>query len=117
MVRIFIHLTAILMVLGLVAAGALSAHAQPFGIGAAQKEVSQPRCLGAQGGRYVFGQVSDSGKDQFMLDTFTGRLWRISESGKIGVFLKAVPYCNDQGECSEVPGEGPVTKPEGGLKK
>jgi hypothetical protein len=31
--------------------------------------------LSATGGRYVFGQISDSRRDQYMLDTQTGRLW------------------------------------------
>lgn len=33
--------------------------------------------LSAEGGRYVFGQISDARRDQFMLDTATGRLWRV----------------------------------------
>lgn len=117
MIRIFICLIATLVVPGLLAAGALPASAQPFGVGAAQREPSRAGCLAAQGGRYVFGQVSESGKDQFMLDTQTGRLWRMAESGKIGMFLKAVPYCNDQGECSEVPGDCPEPKGGGDRKK
>lgn len=31
--------------------------------------------LSAAGGRYAFGQISDARRDQFMLDTQTGRLW------------------------------------------
>ena len=31
--------------------------------------------LSATGGRYVFGQISESRRDQYMLDTQTGRLW------------------------------------------
>jgi len=31
--------------------------------------------LSAAGGRYVFGQISESRRDQYMLDTQTGRLW------------------------------------------
>lgn len=33
--------------------------------------------LSATGGRFVYGQVSAFGRDQFMLDTQDGRLWRI----------------------------------------
>lgn len=29
------------------------------------------------GGRFVFGQVSDLGRDKFLLDTQAGRLWQI----------------------------------------
>lgn len=31
--------------------------------------------LSASGGRYVFGQISQYRRDQYMLDTQTGRLW------------------------------------------
>lgn len=67
--------------------------AQPIGIGSAQVEPKiYNRVLSSERGRYVLGQVSDSSDDIFMLDTETGRLWRISESGKVGIFLKTVPY-------------------------
>ena len=78
--------------------------AQPFGIMSAQdKQKPQHKTLSCPNGRFVFGQISDSGKDQFMLDTVTGRLWRISESGAIGIFLKSVPYRDEKGECSVLP--------------
>lgn len=79
-------------------------YAQPFGLSssAPQKE-TRASTLSSQQGRYVFGQVSDSSRDQFMLDTFTGMLWRISESGKTGIHLKAVPYCDEKGGCSPLP--------------
>lgn len=57
-------------ILALLALHAVSAHAQvqtpPPGQGAA---------LSATGGRYVFGQISESRRDQYLLDTQTGRLW------------------------------------------
>jgi hypothetical protein len=40
----------------------------------------QARVLQADGGRFVFGQISDFRRDQFMLDTKTGRLWRVVTS-------------------------------------
>lgn len=43
----------------------------------AQKQESAPKVLSAPGGRYVFGQISEFRRDQFMLDTQTGRLWKI----------------------------------------
>jgi hypothetical protein len=81
--------------------------AQPLGLSspAAPKE-SSTSTLSSPQGRYVFGQVSESSKDQFMLDTLTGMLWRITESGKIGVHLKAVPYCDEKGDCSPLPPKG-----------
>ena len=77
--------------------------AQPFGLGSQQAESPQHRILSSDKGRYVFGQVSDSDKDKFMLDTFTGRLWRISESGKIGIFLMPVTYRTADGEYAVLP--------------
>jgi len=72
--------------------------AQPFGVlGKGVKGGSGQRVLSAVGGRFVFGQISDSTKDKFMLDTRTGRLWRIAESGAIGIYLKPVPYHDEKG--------------------
>jgi hypothetical protein len=65
------------------------------------------KVLSSTGGRYVFGQISDSGKDQFMLDTHTGRLWRIAESSDVGTHLRAIPYRDDQGKVTPYPGEAP----------
>jgi hypothetical protein len=45
--------------------------------GAFSQSVSAPgSVLSASGGRYVFGQVSEARRDQYLLDTQTGRLWR-----------------------------------------
>jgi hypothetical protein len=55
--------------------------------GAAFVAAAQPAAQGAHGalsssnGRYVFGQISEFRKDQFMLDTQTGRLWQIVQMG------------------------------------
>jgi len=38
-----------------------------------------------------------------MMDTATGRLWRVGESGKVGTFLKAIPYLDAEGECTYLP--------------
>jgi len=78
--------------------------AQPFGMLSQQgRDESQKQILSSSGGRFVFGQVSDSAKDQFMLDTYTGRLWKISERGDVGTFLKSIPYSNSDGKHSPVP--------------
>jgi hypothetical protein len=79
--------------------------AQTLGVPSQQTEKSQQEILSSENGRFVFGQISDASKDQFMLDTVTGRLWRIAETGEIGVFLRAIPYRNDEGEISYVPEE------------
>ena len=79
--------------------------AQTIGITPQQSEKPGQEVLSAENGRFVFGQISDSSKDQFMLDTQTGRLWRIAETGAIGSFLRAIPYRDDKGELSLVPGK------------
>ena len=44
----------------------------------AAQPVSAPgSVLSAPGGRFVFGQVSDAARHQYLLDTQTGRLWSI----------------------------------------
>lgn len=98
--------------------GLQTVYAQPLGIGASQ-EGAPPSygVLSAPNGRFVFGQISGSSKDQFMLDTATGRLWRMGESGKVGIFLKAVPYLDAQGECMHLPESLPDPKPKSSKKK
>ncbi|MFC1866715.1 hypothetical protein ACFL0H_01065 [Thermodesulfobacteriota bacterium] len=78
--------------------------AQPMGIMSPQQREPQYQTLSADNARFVFGQVSDSDKDKFMLDTLTGRLWRIAESGKVGIFLMPVSYRITEGEYSTIPG-------------
>jgi hypothetical protein len=77
--------------------------AQTLGTQQQRSEKSRQEILFSENGRFVFGQISDSSKDQFMLDTVTGRLWRIAETGEIGIFLRAIPYRNDEGEMTYVP--------------
>jgi len=98
--------------------GLETGHAQPLGIGASQAaEQPQFGVLSTPNGRFVFGQISGSAKDQFMLDTATGRLWRIGESGKIGVFLKAVPYLDAAGEPTLLPDQASPAEPKRHEKK
>ncbi|MBW1944241.1 MAG: hypothetical protein JRJ51_15600 [Deltaproteobacteria bacterium] len=78
--------------------------AQPLGIMSQQPQKTPHKgTLCSDSGRFVFGQISDSSKDQFMLDTQTGRLWRISETGRIGLFLQTVPYKSTDGEYKDLP--------------
>ena len=78
--------------------------AQPLGIMSQQPQKTPHRgTLCSDNGRFVFGQISDSSKDQFMLDTQTGRLWRISETGRIGLFLQTVPYKSSDGGYKDLP--------------
>ena len=48
--------------------------------------------LSAPGGRYVFGQIGLARADQFMLDTQTGRLWRLVVDKNDAPLLQIVPY-------------------------
>lgn len=98
--------------------GLQAAYAQPLGLGGSQA-VEQPeyQVLSSPNGRFVFGQISGSSKDQFMLDTVTGRLWRIGESGKVGTFLKAIPYLDGEGECTWLPDGIPVPDRQKAGKK
>jgi hypothetical protein len=83
---------------------AISVFAQPFGVGSSQAQTKpKQEILNTAGGRFVFGQISDSSKDKFMLDTVTGRLWRIAETGEAGIFLRAVPYRTTDGKLSPIP--------------
>ena len=90
----------------LVLAGSFTLWAQPFGVTSSQPpQQKQFLTLSAGNGRFVFGQVSDSDKDKFMLDTATGRLWRVAESGRVGVYLTPVSYRIAKGEYADIPGD------------
>lgn len=45
-----------------------------------QSEPKSGGVLSSANGRYVFGQVRHARRDQYMLDTQTGRLWQIVQS-------------------------------------
>lgn len=94
----------ILSLSSLVLFGSINIYAQPLGLMSQKpQEKSQQKLLSSANGRFVFGQISNASKDQFMLDTLTGRLWRIAESGAIGIYLRSVPYRNEDGKCSALP--------------
>ena len=94
----------------LVVLSATSVYAQ-FGVMAQQPpQESHKAVLSSANGRYVFGQISDSDQDQFMLDTATGRLWRLTKRSDIGVCLSTVPYRSAEGECSPLPESVPVSE-------
>jgi len=48
---------------------------------------SCPRVLASPNGRYVLGQISIVREDQFLLDTKTGRVWRIVVDPQTNVTL------------------------------
>lgn len=61
-------------------------------------EVMPPAVLSSPGGRFVFGQIGLARADQYLLDTTTGRVWRLvctsrDAAGKCdAVALEIVPY-------------------------
>jgi len=77
-----------------------------FGVSPTQVTMDKGKVLSAAGGRFVFGQISESGKDQFMLDTLTGRLWRIGESSDVGLHLRPILYRWEDGKYTPAP-DGP----------
>ena len=92
-----------------------TAWSQPFKLSSPEQEEPRYQVLSSEGGRYTFGQVSGSDKDKFMLDTLTGRLWRIAESGKVGIYLMPVKYRIGDGEYSDLPGDNQDSR-KGGRK-
>lgn len=48
---------------------------------------SETNVLSSDNGRYVFGQVSQARKDQYLLDTKTGKLWNVvaNKEGEISL--------------------------------
>ena len=113
--RIFLIIVSLL---SLILICSMTVNAQPLGFGSPQpQQKSEQKLLSSTNGRFVFGQISGSSKDQFMLDTFNGRLWRIAESGAIGIFLRAVPYRNEEGECSVLPEDISDSGPKGTKKQ
>ena len=76
---------------------------------------SQQAVLSTAQGRFAFGQVSDSSEDKFMLDTFTGRLWRLGKRTDIGLCLTSIPYRSEDGACSAMP--EPIADAESGKAK
>ena len=71
--------------------------------------------LAAPSGRFVFGQMSGSGEDQYMLDTQTGRLWKLESPGG-SLTLVPISYLAHDATKTVLPPENdkePVAKPGG----
>jgi len=95
----------------------LSTEAQ-FGLTPKQvQKKSHQGVLSTTQGRFAFGQVSESSEDKFMLDTFTGRLWRLNKRTDIGICLTVIPYRSKDGECSSLPEKIPASKGKGAKEK
>lgn len=76
----------------------------------AQQPAIHPTTLSSSAGRFVFGQINGLARDQYMLDTQSGRLWQIvcvkadeSDGSKCLLkVLQAVSYDSELGQ-SDVP--------------
>ena len=85
------HLTTLAVLAGALCASAVQAQTS-----------NKPAVLGA--GRYVFGQINEYNADQYMLDTQTGRLWRLVDTADgSGSVLEAVPYALPDGRSQTLP--------------
>lgn len=98
----------------LMASAAITCVATQVFAAGAEKTPQQPKALSASNGRYVFGQISEFRRDQYMLDTQTGRAWKIimrPYKDKDGADLPGdgfpvfdiVPYVDIEGKLSVTP--------------
>lgn len=77
----------------------------------AQSQPIHPATLSSASGRYVFGQINHLARDQYMLDTQTGRLWQLTciksqeadPSKCQALVLQAVPYDTMAGQFEAPP--------------
>ena len=82
----------------LVAIPTLAAAQQPVKVKPPQQKI-----LSSYNGRYVFGQISDFRKDQFLLDTQTGRLWQVVVDEEGRTKLQPVPFIQVWGDEAYIP--------------
>ena len=59
--------------------------------------------LGVEGGRYVLGQIGTGRKDQYLLDTKTGRVWHFVETKDGALILEWVPIVQSNGVAANCP--------------
>jgi hypothetical protein len=58
----------------------------------AEIEIRPTGILASTNGRYVYGQISNFRRDQYMLDTHTGMLWILSEDKDKKLTLEPILY-------------------------
>lgn len=87
---------------------AIAAFAPPL----AAQSSNRPAVLEGSG-RFVFGQVNELVADQYMLDTQTGRLWRLVDTADgTGSVLEPVPYALPDGGSQAMPPEPQAAAPD-----
>ncbi|MCW7556460.1 hypothetical protein NX722_28555 [Endozoicomonas gorgoniicola] len=57
----------------------------------------------SKNGRYVFSQISEMRRDQYMLDTKTGRIWVITVNKDEDLFLMPIPFSDGRGLSTQLP--------------
>jgi hypothetical protein len=90
---------------------------------AAPSSATEPPASGTvmagHGGRFVFGKISDYRRDQFMLDTQSGRLWRMvclefaappNATDCVQYALSEIPYVDATGAAATSVPPPPRTK-------
>ena len=82
-----------------------------FAQGPVKVKPPQQKILSSSNGRYVFAQISDFRKDQYLLDTQTGRLWQIVEDKEGRTKLQPVPFIQIWGDEAYIP--DPMNQVEG----
>lgn len=63
----------------------------------------QGRTLTSPVGRYQFGQISDYRRDQYVFDTQTGRLWRVTLTSDSLTVLDPILYSSLDNQLSLTP--------------
>ena len=54
--------------------------------------------LSSPAGRWVYGQVGPNRADQFLLDTQSGRMWRMVLAKESLMLLEPVPFADQEGK-------------------
>lgn len=91
-----------------------------FNASAAEAPKQKQQMLSSQNGRYVFGQISEYRRDQFLIDTQTGRVWKIvvkqlyNEDGTVSSeegypVLDPVPFNDAKGRAVDAQGNFNLT--------
>lgn len=71
----------------------------------AQSKENKNRSLSSENGRFVFGQISEYRRDQYLLDTQTGRIWQIIEDSSKVLSLQQILFKSIDGLKSLLPEE------------
>jgi hypothetical protein len=71
----------------------------------AQLKENKNKNLSSENGRFVFGQISEYRRDQYLLDTQTGRIWQIVADSSKNVSLQQILFESIDGSKTLLPEE------------